>query len=492
MPKPLNSLPGFIGLAVALMISSGAAASGNVPVSGEGEGRRVLLLADDSWGANWNVEDEKSSLSEMFLSYGWRLDLASVKGEVAACEFARKATGVKNLKMDLLVSEVASVDVYDAVIVLPGQSHENLLADRRTLDLLREAERKGLVLAGFCRGVRLLAAAGVVRGRKITGHPDYAGEYRAAGADYLGFKDLEKKSDAPPPVVDGNLVTAVRSKFYRLEACEAIRAAVEKAAKGRAAEGVFGCTIVMAARDGLVLAGNNEDRNHPQTIVTFIPAKAPYHGRIVFGYDDAPTQGGMNDHGLFIDGNALRPTGWKPDPGKPEFPGNVMMTILATCATCEDVEALFRKYNVRGLERARFPVADRTGASMVVEFGRGQVRFVKSGTWYQIATNFVMSEVEDGNYPCWRYRAADKSLSEAKALSLGLVRDILDKTHQEGGGLTVYSNIYDLKNGLVTTYNLRNFEEAVIMDLAAELKKGERRVELSSLFPPQPGKGPGL
>ena len=35
----------------------------------------------------------------------------------------------------------------------------------------------------------------------------------------------------------------------------------------------YGCTIVMAARNGLVLAGNNEDRNHSQTIVTFIPAR---------------------------------------------------------------------------------------------------------------------------------------------------------------------------------------------------------------------------
>ncbi|MFC2167329.1 hypothetical protein ACFLQZ_05130, partial [Acidobacteriota bacterium] len=29
----------------------------------------------------------------------------------------------------------------------------------------------------------------------------------------------------------------------------------------------FGCTIVMAARNGLVLAGNNEDRNHPETSI---------------------------------------------------------------------------------------------------------------------------------------------------------------------------------------------------------------------------------
>ncbi len=53
----------------------------------------------------------------------------------------------------------------------------------------------------------------------------------------------------------------------------------------------------------------------------------------------------MNDQGLFVDGNALAPTGWKADPNKPMIAGNVMMIILATCATCEDVKALFEKFN---------------------------------------------------------------------------------------------------------------------------------------------------
>jgi hypothetical protein len=252
----------------------------------------------------------------------------------------------------------------------------------------------------------------------------------------------------------------------------------------------FGCTIVMAARNGLVLVGNNEDRNHPKTIVSLLPASSDYYGRVVFGYDDMPVQGGMNDQGLFIDGNSLAPTGWKPDPGKPTFRGSVMMVLLGTCATCEDVKAFFEKSNVPALEQARLPVADRSGASMVVEYGQGRVQFVRSRTWYQIATNFVMSNISDGRYPCWRYRAADKILSEAKELSLDLIRNVLEKTHQEGGSLTVYSNIYDLKKGLIHIYNLRNFKEVVVMNLAEELKKGQRRLELPSLFKHAAGNSP--
>jgi len=251
------------------------------------------------------------------------------------------------------------------------------------------------------------------------------------------------------------------------------------------APGAFGCTIIMAARNGLVLAGNNEDRNHPQTIVTFIPASGEYYGRVVFGYDDAPVQGGMNDQGLFIDGNRLAPTGWRPEAGKPMFQGNVMMLLLATCATVDEVKARLEKYNLPVLERARFPVADRTGASMVVEYGQGRVQFAGAGTWYQIATNFVMSNVQDGEYPCWRYRAADKIMSGAQELGVDLIRDVLEKTHQEGNSLTVYSNIYDLKQGTIRVYNLRNFDEVVVINLPEELKKGQRRLELPALFKPQ-------
>jgi hypothetical protein len=245
---------------------------------------------------------------------------------------------------------------------------------------------------------------------------------------------------------------------------------------------VFGCTIVMAARDGLVLAGNNEDRNHPQTIVTFMPATESFYGRVVFGFDDAPIQGGMNDQGLFIDGNRIAPTGWRPDPAKQTFRGIEMMVILGTCATCEDVKAFFEKNNIPGLERARFPVADRTGASMVVEYAEGRVRFAQSNTWYQIATNFVISNIKDGNYPCWRYNAADKIMSGAGQLNVELIREVLDKTHQEGRSLTVYSNIYDLRKGIIYLYNLHDFEKVVVLNLSEELKKGQRRVELASLF----------
>ena len=55
--------------------------------------------------------------------------------------------------------------------------------------------------------------------------------------------------------------------------------------------------------------------------------------------------------------------------------------------------------------------------------------------------------------------------------------------HNEKRSPTTYSNIYDLKRGIVHVYHFHNFENAVTFDLAEELKKGKRHIELPSLFP---------
>ncbi len=243
-----------------------------------------------------------------------------------------------------------------------------------------------------------------------------------------------------------------------------------------------GCTIVMVAKGKIVLAGNNEDWKNPKTKIWFIPASNGEYGRVCVGFDNMFAQGGMNDQGLFIDANALSPTGWEPIEGKPTFQGALMDRILAECATVEDAIAFCNKYNIPGLARARFPIADRTGASIVVEYGQGKVQYVRKTGVYQIATNFVITNVKDENYPCTRYKIADKMLKNAEDVSLDLVRAVLSATHQEGQYPTVYSNICDLKNRILYLYNFHNFEEVVRFDLKEELKKGRKSYDIPSFF----------
>jgi penicillin V acylase-like amidase (Ntn superfamily) len=215
------------------------------------------------------------------------------------------------------------------------------------------------------------------------------------------------------------------------------------------------CTMIMAARDGVVLAGNNEDWRNPRTRITFVPASEGRHGYVFFGFDDGGPQGGMNDQGLFIDGNAVASTGWKVDPNKKPLAAHPIHEILGACATVADAQAFFETTNVFALDRARFPVADRSGASMVVEHAGGQVRFVRENTWYQVSTNFLRTLYPGENVPCNRFLLASKIMAAADALNLALIRAALSATHQEGDHPTVYSNICDLTAGTVTLYQFQ-------------------------------------
>jgi hypothetical protein len=57
----------------------------------------------------------------------------------------------------------------------------------------------------------------VISGKNVTGSADFAAEYEAAGATF---------SALVPPIIDGNIVTGVRSRYYRDEMCQAIATAL--------------------------------------------------------------------------------------------------------------------------------------------------------------------------------------------------------------------------------------------------------------------------
>jgi hypothetical protein len=115
------------------------------------------------------------------------------------------------------MTEIDDVTQYDVISIMPGDAHDLLRTNQTSLDLINSAVDQGLVVSAWCRAVRVLAAADVIDGKNITGHADYVTEYEAAGAT---FNELVQ------PIVDGSIVTGVRSRFYRDEMCQAIATAV--------------------------------------------------------------------------------------------------------------------------------------------------------------------------------------------------------------------------------------------------------------------------
>ena len=242
---------------------------------------------------------------------------------------------------------------------------------------------------------------------------------------------------------------------------------------------IYACTGFCISQGDLVLVGNNEDWKNPFTKVWYVPAEDDTYGRVYFGFDNFAPQGGMNEKGLVFDGFATSPHKVKKSLNKPTYGGNFMDMVMSQCATVDEVLKIFDKYNLEFMERAMFFIADENGESAIIE---GDQIIRKDGK-YQIITNFYQSEVKDRKIPCDRYKIADAILKDADEISVDLCKRVLTATHNEGQTPTVYSNVYDLKKRIVYLYHFHNFQNVVKIDLAEELKKGPRRMDLPALFP---------
>jgi hypothetical protein len=201
--------------------------------AGKAPSAKVLVLIDDDWGANNNIRDGAPSIIESFVSYGWELTFASAAADPSPCPIAANHPRPDAMSSIVPIGEVGDVAAYDALVILPGRGHEATVADGRALELVAKAKEARLAIAAICRGARVLAAAKVIDGVTMTGHPDYRAEYEASGARFMEYRDMKGKSDAPPPVVDGLIVTALRANYYRGAICEAIRIAVGNSRRSR-------------------------------------------------------------------------------------------------------------------------------------------------------------------------------------------------------------------------------------------------------------------
>ena len=195
----------------------------------------------------------------------------------------------------------------------------------------------------------------------------------------------------------------------------------------------YACTAFMMTDCEVVLVGNNEDSKIPYTRVWFIPAENDRFGRVYFGYDNWNPQGGMNDQGLFFDYFSVKKSEIKQSKEKPQFPGPPTDTIMAKCATVEDVIEMLSKYYVKWNPKIQMFVVDKKGDSAIIE---GET-IVRNCDAYQVVTNFRLSKIPEDQRPCrwpaWscsRYKKAEKRLLESDTPTVAHFRDILKATHR--------------------------------------------------------------
>lgn len=80
---------------------------------------------------------------------------------------------------------------YDGLFLTGGRAPEYLRLDMRVLDIVRYFMELKKPVAAICHGVQILAAADVLRGKKVTAYCTVKPEIRAAGGTYVEMQPHE-------------------------------------------------------------------------------------------------------------------------------------------------------------------------------------------------------------------------------------------------------------------------------------------------------------
>ncbi len=96
--------------------------------------------------------------------------------------------------------EVSPAD-YDALMIAGGRAPEYLRLNDQVIAAVRHFVDAGKPVAAVCHGAQLLAAADVIRGKRISAYPACAPEVKLAGGEYADIAVTEA-------VTDGQFVTA--------------------------------------------------------------------------------------------------------------------------------------------------------------------------------------------------------------------------------------------------------------------------------------------
>jgi len=270
---------------------------------------------------------------------------------------------------------------------------------------------------------------------------------------------------------------------------------------------VSACTGFTASEGEKVLVGTTFDWSQRFDIYRhYFPAEEGKYGRVIidfkFPMDMEPyndpdwilPKEGMNDQGLFYslfltphmvpENSNDKPIFSSDDPDY--YSHAIPAYCIAKCTTVAEVLDVYDDYNLLGMANSQCFFADRNGDSVIIE---GDDIIYKEGD-FQVASNFLQNHPDLGGIAdaFTRYNTAVSMIENMTDLSDEYFRTICNATHISN---TVFSNVYDLKQGIFYMNYNNNFEKTLEFDLNEELAKGERRVFIGSLFDSEDNNPPG-
>src|SRR5215470_2964697 len=104
-----------------------------------------------------------------------------------------------NFALNAAFDEIKPED-YDAVIIPGGRAVEYIRLNPKVLDAVRHFDKAKKPIAAICHAAQLLAAAGVLKGRKCSAYPASSPDVTLAGGTWVDLPMDQAHTD-------GNLVT---------------------------------------------------------------------------------------------------------------------------------------------------------------------------------------------------------------------------------------------------------------------------------------------
>lgn len=92
-------------------------------------------------------------------------------------------------------------EAYDALVIPGGRAPEYLRMNSQVVDIVKHFLSADKPVASVCHGAQLLAATGLLKGRRLSAYPACQVEVELAGAEYVGIP-------VDQAVTDRNLVSA--------------------------------------------------------------------------------------------------------------------------------------------------------------------------------------------------------------------------------------------------------------------------------------------
>jgi protease I len=163
--------------------------------------KRLLMLVGDF------VEDYEAMVPyQALLAVGYRVDTVcpgKQPGDSVATaihDFESEQTYSEKRGHNFAITadfDAVSAADYDALIIPGGRAPEYLRLNEKVLELIRDFAGRNKLIAALCHGAQLIAAADVIRGRRISAYPACAPEVTLANAEFADIPVHEALTDGP-------------------------------------------------------------------------------------------------------------------------------------------------------------------------------------------------------------------------------------------------------------------------------------------------------